>query len=195
MPLTPEQIAAFTQKAKQAGATDQQIMVSIAKKQAQIAQQEKVNQAAEAGILDPEAAFEAGADVNIIKGQKKKSAGEAKKPIIDAVSQLLERETGPITGMLQLRSNIPGTEAATTKNMFDQIQGLLSLENRSQLKGSGAISDFEAQLLQKAASSLGRNQSDTEFRKTLQSLLQGFNEQQGGLDSDDDLLINRYKGK
>ena len=47
---------------------------------------------------------------------------------------------------------------------------MLALQNRQQLKGSGAISDFEAKVLERAASSLGRNLSDTDFRATLTQL-------------------------
>src|SRR5690606_24271894 len=100
MPLTQEQINAFTTKAKAAGATDQQIMLSIAKKQAQIAEQERVNAAAESGVLTPEKAFEAGADINAIKALKENQAKSAKEPLLTAIQDLLARDTAPITGVL-----------------------------------------------------------------------------------------------
>ncbi len=58
-------------------------------------------------------------------------------------------------------------KAALAKNQFNQLKGMLSLENRQQLKGSGAISDFEFKVLSQAASALGRNLSDADFKAEL----------------------------
>ncbi len=52
-------------------------------------------------------------------------------------------------------SLFPGTAVQPTQNLAKQLQGLLSLENRGQLKGSGAISDFEFRVLGDASSALG----------------------------------------
>lgn len=68
----------------------------------------------------------------------------------------------------------PGTEAQTAKNIYGQIKGILSLENRQKLKGSGAISDFESRTLEQAASALGRNLSDAEFQKQLKKIRGAF---------------------
>jgi len=54
-------------------------------------------------------------------------------------------------------------KAALAKNKYNQIKGILALDNRQKLKGSGAISDFEFQVLTQAASALGRNLSDEDF--------------------------------
>ncbi len=64
----------------------------------------------------------------------------------------------------------PGTQAQTAKNLYSQIKGILALDNRQKLKGSGAISDFESKTLEQAASSLGRNLSDAEFQKQLKKI-------------------------
>lgn len=58
-------------------------------------------------------------------------------------------------------------EAATAKNLFKQLEGVLALEGRSKLKGSGAISDFEFGVLKDAQSALKRNLNATEFKKQL----------------------------
>ncbi len=42
-----------------------------------------------------------------------------------------------------------------TANQAKQLSGFLALDNRTKLKGSGAVSDFEAKTLAQAASSLG----------------------------------------
>lgn len=58
-------------------------------------------------------------------------------------------------------------EAATAKNLFKQLEGVLALEGRSKLKGSGAISDFEFTVLKDAQSALKRNLNEVEFKKQL----------------------------
>lgn len=63
-----------------------------------------------------------------------------------------------------------GANARTAKNQFNQVKGLLALENRSKLKGQGAVSDFEGRILDNAASALGRNLSDDEFVKQLKQV-------------------------
>lgn len=61
----------------------------------------------------------------------------------------------------------PGSNEQQAKNQLQQIRASLSLENRQKLKGSGAISDFEAKILGQAASSLGTNLSNTAARQEL----------------------------
>lgn len=56
------------------------------------------------------------------------------------------------------------------KNQYNQLKGILSLENRQKLKGSGAVSDFESRTLEQAASSLGRNLNDADFEKQLKQI-------------------------
>lgn len=90
--------------------------------------------------------------------------------IMNAIDQLIASDTNAIAGVPSLSAFIPGTDAQKTKNLYDQVKGMLSLENRNLLKGSGAISDFESKTLEKAASSLGRNLSDKDFKATLQDL-------------------------
>jgi len=61
-------------------------------------------------------------------------------------------------------------EAATAKNKYNQLKGLLSLENIKYLKGTGAISDAEQRLLANASTALARNLNETEARKILTDL-------------------------
>jgi hypothetical protein len=101
-----------------------------------------------------------------------KSVGQSdtSKSISSVIDQLLATDTKAISGIPSITSFIPGTDAQKTKNLYNQLKGMLSLENRTQLKGSGAISDFEAKILEKAASSLGTNLSDKDFVETLNQL-------------------------
>lgn len=97
--------------------------------------------------------------------------------VLDVVDELLGRDVEPITGVLQIRANIPGTDAALTKNLYDQLKGILSLENRQQLKGSGAISDFEFKVLSQASTALDRNLSAKDFKKVLNDIKTAFSEE------------------
>lgn len=205
MPLTQEQIVNFTTKAKAAGASDEVIMQAIARKKAAIDDQDRTNQAAQAGVISPDKAFELGADVNLLANKKAETNTQQKQPLLDAVNDLLKSNTGGITGNFQIGdsiSNIPanfidsltGRKAQSTKNIYDQLQGMLSLDNISKLKGTGAISDAEFKVLSQAASRLGRNLSDTDFRKTLEGLQTDL----GGsdaLDEDDEAIISKYRPK
>jgi len=79
-------------------------------------------------------------------------------------------------------------DAALAKNKYDQLKGLLSLDNIKYLKGTGAISDAEQKLLANAASALGRNLGNTQARQVLTQLrddlnalqTQGGGQEQGG---------------
>ncbi len=70
--------------------------------------------------------------------------------------------------------NIPGTPAATFRSQLDTLKAMLSLENISKLKGTGAISDREEQILSNAASSLSTKTDETTFRAELQRVQQVF---------------------
>lgn len=82
-------------------------------------------------------------------------------------NELLSRDTDTITGLKGITNYIPGTDAQYTKNIYNQLKGYLSLENRSKLKGSGAISDFESKTLERAASALDTNLSNSDFKNEL----------------------------
>lgn len=98
------------------------------------------------------------------------SKPKATQDVVNVVDQLLGKKTGEISGMPNIKAFIPGTDTQLTKNLFDQLKGMLALENRQKLKGSGQISDYESKVLDKAASALGRNLSDKDFKKVLEDL-------------------------
>lgn len=101
------------------------------------------------------------------KGSK---ASETSDSIVNLVDQLLGKNTKPITGFMKIEPKIPGMKAKQTQALYDQLKGILALDNREKLKGSGAISDFESKTLERAASSLNQDLSDDDFRKTLENL-------------------------
>jgi hypothetical protein len=137
----------------------------------------------------PDLANEAVAGGTPIEGIQKKSSGIG-QDVQSITKKLLERDTGPITGLLQIRSHIPGTQAAYTKDLYDQLKGVLSLENRNYLKGSGQISDYESTLLANAATALNQNLSNEDFKQVLRDLNDKFTKTYG----QEKQPINEYKG-
>jgi len=75
-----------------------------------------------------------------------------------------------ISGVPGVTAFLPGTKAQLAKNQYEQVKNILSLENRQKMKGSGTISDFEAKILAKASTSIGRNLSDADFQKELKKI-------------------------
>lgn len=92
-------------------------------------------------------------------------------PAIDSLSG-----TGFIGGLEHPSSLFPGTAVQNAQNLAKQLQATISLANRQQLKGSGAISDFEFKVLGDAATALGldgngrTNLSADQFKTQLANL-------------------------
>lgn len=98
---------------------------------------------------------------------------------MNLINTLLENKsvgsiTGPVIGRglfgldpLKVANLNPSGDAQLAKNQFNQIKGILALENRSKLKGQGAVSDFEGKTLDRAASSLDTNLSTDDFKDQL----------------------------
>lgn len=75
---------------------------------------------------------------------------------------------------------IAGTPAADFTAQLERLKSLLSLENISYLKGTGAMSDREFATLASAAAALDRNMSDSEFVKELQRIQSELSTEVGG---------------
>jgi hypothetical protein len=84
--------------------------------------------------------------------------------------------TGIVGDIEHPSSLFPGTEVQQTQNLAKQLQATISLANRQQLKGQGAISDFEFKVLGDAATNLGldangrTNLSPADFQQQLNNL-------------------------
>ena len=80
--------------------------------------------------------------------------GEGSKSIVSAIDRVLSGNTQGISGTFR-SGNLPilaqATGSGATQADWNALKSMLSLEGRSQLKGSGAISDFEAKILEQAA--------------------------------------------
>lgn len=123
----------------------------------------------------------------------------------DAISVINEISASPILDRLSgfslnhPSSLFPGTDIQPVMNLTKQLKGLLSLENRTQLKGSGAISDFEFRVLGEAASALGiddngrTNLKPEDFKAQLNKLKLKLQVGETNL-ADDELLYLQSKG-
>lgn len=69
----------------------------------------------------------------------------------------------------------PGTDKQDFINTFDSLKSQLALEGVKYLKGQGAVSDAERALLSQAVTKLSLSQSEEEFKKTLQGVIDRLN--------------------
>lgn len=98
------------------------------------------------------------------------AGSENKNKVATMIQNLLNADTNPITGFNRIV--LPGTKGATTKADWEGLKNLLALAKRGELKGSGAVSDFEAKMLEKAAmAGLDPTMDDATFRSRLQLLM------------------------
>jgi len=74
---------------------------------------------------------------------------------------------GDILSYLGKKEPIAGTEAAGAKALYDQVQGQQFLQALTYLTGKGAVSEIEGTKAQKAVSSLQLSNSEKEFNKNL----------------------------
>lgn len=103
----------------------------------------------------------------IAANEKATVAQQSAAQTIGLVNELLSGDTGAITGAGQNPLNFVGLTNAKALNQYDQLQGLLKLGIRGLLKGQGAVSDYEGKVLGQAASALGRNLSNADFKSAL----------------------------
>ncbi len=84
------------------------------------------------------------------------------------INTLLNNDTYKgITGGGQNPLNALGLANGDAINNYNQLQASLKLGIRGLLKGQGAVSDYEGKILSQAASSLGRNLNNADFKKNL----------------------------
>ncbi|MBS1516599.1 MAG: hypothetical protein JSS91_00770 [Bacteroidetes bacterium] len=93
---------------------------------------------------------------------------------IAIIDELLKPENASslrsITGIKGPKNYLPGSTAQLVKNKLNQLIANLSLQNRQQLKGSGAISDFEFKVLQDASTAINTNLSNAALVSELTNL-------------------------
>ena len=112
------------------------------------------------------------------KKEERQSAKEAKITSIQSQIGVIDkalthpgRETSTgLSGKIDPRNYIPGTEAADFRAVLDQIGGTAFLQAFESLKGGGQITEVEGKKATDAIARLSRAQSDIEFEKSLKDL-------------------------
>ena len=111
----------------------------------------------------------------------KESRDRSKQAAVDSVSAQLTvidkaldhpgRETATgVSGAIDPRNYIPGTQATDFRVVLDQINGTAFLQAFESLKGGGQITNVEGQKGTDAIARLNRAQSDEEFKVALEDL-------------------------
>lgn len=126
--------------------------------------------------------------------QKNGGDGKNKGQVVEAIKRLANSNgIGGMTGWTRT-DMIPGSQAAQALNDWNTLKSMLSLESRTKLKGSGAISDFEAKVLERASTlGLDQNLSEDQFRARLNTLLNEIGETNTSADNTD-ALVAKYWG-
>lgn len=91
--------------------------------------------------------------------------------VIDKALHHPGRETAVgLSGKLDPRNYVPGTEATNFQVLMDQIGGTAFLQAFESLKGGGQITEVEGKKATDAIARLNRAQSDQEFQQSLKDL-------------------------
>jgi hypothetical protein len=119
-----------------------------------------------------------------------KKAGEGK--VLRMIDKLLSFDTTPITGFNRIV--IPGTSAYEIRETWEGLKSLLTLAERGQLKGSGAVSDFETKILEKAAAAgLSPKMNDSAFRARLMEIRNELANGQNNIEPNQILRVRENK--
>ncbi len=85
----------------------------------------------------------------------------------------------------------PGSDSANFVNLFDTLSANKSLEGVKFLKGQGAVSDAERNLLKQAMSELNLSQSEDAFRSSLEKIITKL---EGGGSADSGISVTDPEG-
>lgn len=108
---------------------------------------------------------------------------EARNIAEDLLNKTKSGQGGFALGKTSIFGTLPGTKSRDFVKNLDQVKSLLSLDNIKYLKGQGQVSDAERDLLQKASTQLGRDQSEEAFRQTLENIVQALGGDVGGMNN------------
>jgi hypothetical protein len=103
--------------------------------------------------------------------QAQQAATSAQISVIDKALSHPGRETVTgLSGSLDPRNYVAGTDATNFKTVVDQIGGTAFLQAFESLKGGGQITEIEGKKATDAMARLNTAQSDSEFKASLQEL-------------------------
>lgn len=128
--------------------------------------------------------------------------------VIDKALAHPGRETATgMSGTVDPRNYLPGTDAADFRAVLDQVGGAAFLQAFESLKGGGQITEVEGKKATDAMARLSRAQSDAEFKRSLEDLRQvmttGYKRLAGqdyagssaGVPPDIAAILNKHGGK
>jgi hypothetical protein len=98
------------------------------------------------------------------------SAGNQIAVIDKALTHPGRKTATGLSGSIDPRNYVPGTDATDFRTVLDQIGGSAFLQAFESLKGGGAITEVEGQKATAAIARLNRAQSDKEFKASLDDL-------------------------
>jgi hypothetical protein len=101
--------------------------------------------------------------------------------LIDSITSdpALSKAVGPIDAYVGKARALPGVTRFQARQ--DELLGKLQLAQAGKLKGQGAMSNFEREILAKASTALRRNLSEADYKAELQKIRAQFERmQQGG---------------
>lgn len=98
------------------------------------------------------------------------SAGNQIAAIDKALSHPGRKTATGLSGTVDPRNYVPGTDATDFRAVLDQIGGAAFLQAFESLKGGGAITEVEGKKATDAIARLNRAQSDKEFETSLRDL-------------------------
>lgn len=121
-----------------------------------------------------------------LQKQDKVQADQLKNQAVTLAKELLGMNIKGISGFYQLGKFVPGSASADALAKLEQLKSVTSLDNIKYLRGTGAITDKEQEMLQNALG-LSTRQSEKQFKKALE----GIAGMSGG-ESETDQIVNKY---
>lgn len=114
------------------------------------------------------------AEADVVPAQQKTNALAKFDQLLSTVDAVLKHPglstaTG-LSGTLDPRNYVPGTQARDFTAKADQLQGQVFMSAYEGLRGGGAITEVEGKKAENAIASLSRNQSPEQYRKSLGEL-------------------------
>jgi hypothetical protein len=111
------------------------------------------------------------AKADVVPNSQRQQASLSADYLFNTIGKALThkgRETATgLSGSLDPRNYIPGTDAKNFRVLMDQIQGSAFLKAYESLKGGGAITQIEGEKAERAIARLNTAQSDDEFKSAL----------------------------
>lgn len=109
-----------------------------------------------------------------VRDRGKQAAVDSVKVQMSVIDKALDhpgRETATgVSGVIDPRNYVPGTDSANFQAVLSQINGTAFLQAFETLKGGGQITEVEGKKATEAIARLNRSQSDDEFKQSLLDL-------------------------